>query len=225
MLSSSSTPIDTTFSLLGFCSPESPRRLAWLPRSRRWICDVPWDWPFRSLKIASRMFLGYIMCIIVHHFSNHSQHHNPFTTSESKRHQVNHAVPMQFLWRSYDVPLALAEAFQDSNRKCLSMFSKRPLPQPEIAHKLTHIFRWKFESINTHCISLPSFNDTQSNCIAYGIVAMSFRSGNSHVLFLQLNTWSHVGCDYHFDTLIHCNSWCELAQTVRRRCSGIADAD
>ena len=112
VLSSSSTPIDTTFSLLGFCSPESPRRLAWLPRSRRWICDVPWDWPFRSLKIASRMFLGYIMCIIVHHFSNHSQHHNPFTTSESKRHQVNHAVPMQFLWRSYDVPLALAEAFR-----------------------------------------------------------------------------------------------------------------
>jgi hypothetical protein len=175
------------------------------------------------------MFLGYIMCIIVHHGSQ------PFATSQPF-HQVgiqkasgkscsSYAVPMRFLCSSYDVPLALAEAFQDSNRKCLSMFSKRPLPQPEIAHKLTHIFRWKFESINTHCISLPSFNDTQSNCIAYGIVAMSFRSGNSHVLFLQLNTWSHVGCDYHFDTLIRCNSWCELAQTVRRRCSGIADAD
>lgn len=105
---SSSTPIDTTFSLRS--SPESPRRPAWLPRSRRWICDVPWDWPFRSLKIASRMFLGpkkgriivHHWAKIVHHGSQPwTQHHNPFTTLESKRHQVNYAVPRQFLWRSF----------------------------------------------------------------------------------------------------------------------------
>lgn len=36
---------------------------------------------------------------------NHSQHRNPFTKSESKRHQVNHAVPMQFLCGSYAVPM------------------------------------------------------------------------------------------------------------------------
>ena len=64
----------------------------------------------------------------------HLQHHNHPTMSESKRHQVDYPK----LSSSYAFCF---EAFQDSNRKCLSMFSKRPLPQPEIADKLTHIFR------------------------------------------------------------------------------------